>query len=368
MRFQVLVALALVSLKAAGQEADAVYQAPARKNSVSLHVDALLRQEWTQSIFVSPSEARDERRTRFRVLPRVEFGGDRLKLGVGGDFDYSSDVNVSDPKPPLLRDNYDSRDARLDLAFARLEPVGWLRLEGGRFEMPVRLTEMIWDRDLRPQGGALTLQHRDAAGVTRVSATGLYAQGSHVFEDDDVKMYLASGQVTFAGQNDSRLQLVATYLAWDEINGLETMIRRQNTRQAGRLIRDYRVVDLQARLQAAFEPRVQLVGDYCWNTAADQDNRGLWVAAVVGSTVTARAKVEYVYARVDKDATLAAYGADDFFWVTGWEGHRGELATQAAKKGSFHLIGQLQRFKDSPRPEEREHWVKRLRAELRFSY
>jgi len=367
MKAWALAALVLaVALPAAGQEEEPVYQAQGKR--FAFHVDALLRQEWTQDIFVSPTETREESRTRFRVLPRVEFGGDRFGIGVGADFEYSSDVNVTDPKPALLRDNYDSRDARLDLAFARLEPVGWLRVEGGRFEMPVRLTEMIWDRDLRPQGGALTLQHRDAAGVRRFSVTGLYAQGSHVFEDDDVKMFLVSGQATFPGQKDSSLQLVATYVAWDEVNGLETMIRRQNTRVGGAIVPDYRVVDLQARLQTAFEPRLQIVGDYCWNTAVDDQNRGLWLAAVVGSTVSARAKVEYVYAKVDKDATLAAYGADDFFWVTGWEGHRGEIASKASGKGSVHLIGQLQRFKDSPRPEERDHWVKRLRMELRFSY
>lgn len=350
----------------AAQEDEPVYQT--QGNRFGFHVDGLLRQEWTQDIFVSPTETREESRTRFQVRPRVEFGGQRFNLGVGADFNYSSDENLTEPKPPLLRDNYDSRDARLDLAFARLEPVGWLRLEGGRFEMPVRLTEMIWDRDLRPQGGALTLQHRNAAGVNRASLTGLYGQGSHVFEDDDVKMLLVSGQLSFPGQNDSSLQLIASYVTWDEVNGLESMIRRQNTRLAGVIVGDYDVVDVQARLRTAFEPAVQIVADYCWNTAVDEQNKGLWLAASIGSIVTARAKLEYVYSKVDKDATLAAYATDDFFWGTGWEGHRGEIATQASKRGSVHVIGQLQKFKDSPRPEERDHWVRRLRLEMRFSY
>jgi hypothetical protein len=30
-------------------------------------------------------------------------------------------------------------------------------------------------------------------------------------------------------------------------------------------------------------------------------------------------------------------------------------------------VGQIQRFKDSPRPEERDHWNKRIRAELRYN-
>ena len=361
---------ALAALALAGPAAPLLAQEPApvyqtSQSSFAFHLDALLRQEWTQDVFVSGTEFRNEDRTRFQIRPRLEFGRNRFKLGVGGDFNYSSDENI-EPRPALLRDNYDSRDARLDLAFARIDPVRWLRLEGGRFEMPVRLTEMLWDRDLRPQGAALTLAHRDAAGVDRFSLTALGAKGSHVFEDDEVKMLIVSGQATFAGQADSSLQLIGSFVAWDDVTGLETMIRRQNTRVAGQLVQDYRVVDLQVRIHPAFDPPLQLIADYGWNTAVDEQNKGLWLAAVIGSLKTARARAEYTYAKVDKDATLAAYATDDFFWATGWEGHRGELALKASEKGSFHLVGQLQRFKDGPL-EQRDHWVKRLRLELRFS-
>ena len=61
---------------------------------------------------------------------------------------------------------------------------------------------------------------------------------------------------------------------------------------------------------------------------------------------------EYTYAKVDKDATLAAYGADDFFWVTGWKGHRIDLGGRIRDQVSLHVVGQLQKFKDSPRPAE----------------
>ncbi|HET7293086.1 MAG TPA: putative porin [Vicinamibacteria bacterium] len=363
-----LAALALASSAAPllAQEPAPVYQSSS--SSFSFHVDALLRQEWTRDIFVPAvpaPELTDEDRTRFQVRPRIEFGRERFALGVGGDFNYSSDENV-EPPPALLRDNYDSRDARLDLAFARVDPVRWLRLEGGRFEMPVRLTEMIWDRDLRPQGAALTLAHRDEGGIDRYSLTALGAKGSHVFEDDDVEMLIVSGQATFSGQAGSSLQLIGSFVAWDDVDGLETMIRRQNTRVAGQIVEDYRVVDLQLRIRPAFDPPVQVVADYGWNTAVDEANKGLWLAAVIGSLKTSRARAEYAYAKVDKDATLAAYATDDFFWATGWEGHRGELAFKASGSSSLHMVGQLQRFKDSPRPEERDHWVKRLRLELRF--
>jgi hypothetical protein len=349
---------------ASAQDSD---PAGATKKSVGFHVDALIRQEWTQEIFDSKDTFHDESRQRYRLLPRVEFGEGAFKLGVGGDFNYGSDENVN-PKPPLVRDNYDSREARVDLAFARVEPVHWLRLEGGRFVMPVGLTEMLWDKDLRPQGAAATLQHEDAAGIARVGVTGLWARGSHVFDDEHTSMLLISGQFTLPGDKDSSLQFIGSYLQFQDPNKLETMIRRQNTRVLGEIVKDYRVVDLVGRIRTASQMPLQLVADYCWNTAEKNGNKGLWLAAVLGSVKTARARAEYTYAKVDKDATLGAYATDDFFWTTGWEGHRGEIATKTSERSSFAVIGQLQRFKDSPRVEEREHWVKRFRVEVRASY
>lgn len=342
-----------------------VYQK--QKSSFGFHADALVRQEWTQDIFISTTDTSNQQRRLFRLKPRVEFGGDRFALGVGGEFNYGSDKNV-DPKPTLLRDNYDSRDARVDLAFARIEPVRWLRLDGGRFKMPVAFTEMIWDRDLRPQGAALTLQSKDPEGIARFGLTGMWSKGGHVFDDEAVELLLGSAQATFPGQGDSSLQVVGSFLYWKDASSLEPMIRRQNTRVLGEITGDYRVVDLVARVRTASQTPLQLVANYCWNTAIDDANKGLWLAAVLGSIDTSRIRLEYTFASVDKDATLAAYSSDDFFWGTGWRGHRGEISSRTSEKSSIAVVGQLQQFKDSPRPEERDHWVKRIRVELRANY
>ena len=361
-----LAAALLLASSAYAQDSQPVYQTQSSSN-VKFRVDSLLRQEWTQDIFVTPTEFDDQSRTRFRLLPRLEFGGDRYGIGAGGDFNYSSDENV-EPRPTVIRDNYDSRDARVDLAFARLEPLSWLHVEGGRFVMPVGLTEMLWDKDLRPQGAALTLQHRDDAGVKRLSATALGARGSHVFVDDRVDMWLFSGQATLPGAAETSLQFVGSYLTFRHIDGLESGIRRQNTRVDGDFIYDYNIVDLVARFRQGGNAPLEVVADYCWNTAVDNDNHGLWLAAAFGAIQTSLVRAEYTFAKVDKDATLAAYATDDFFWSTGWEGHRVDLGSRMTSKSSFHVVGQLQKFKDSPRLEERDHWVKRLRLEMRVSY
>jgi hypothetical protein len=357
-------AVVVWALLASAAPAQDVYQTDSR---FKLLADALARQEWTRDLF---ADLPDQSRRRFQMRPRLEANWSRFALGVGGDFNYSSDDNQAPPRGSttlaLTRDNYDSRDARLDLAFARWDVVSWLRLEGGRFEMPVGLTEMIWDRDLRPQGAALSIRPKDRTGTTRFLLTVLGARGSHVFDDDDTDMLLGSAGINLTSGLQTRLELVASFVVWDKIENIETKIRRQNSRLDGAFINDYRVLDLLARLSYDGPVPTQVVADYCRNTAVDANNRGIWLAVALGSLKTSRSRLEYTYANVDKDATLAAYATDDFFWATGWEGHRADLGFRASDTSSLHTIGETMRFKDSPNVAERDHFIKRFRVELRF--
>jgi len=295
---------------------------------------------------------------------------DERRGGEGGAFNYSDEEN--DVPPPgqatltLVRDNYRSRDARLDLAWGKVK-LGPVVAEGGRFFMPLPLTEMIWDRDLRPQGGAVALEFTPQGSTNRFAFQGIYTIGSHVFEDESV-MYGGGADLTFGSADGSSLQLAGSYLQFQDLNKLEPVLRRQNTQVAGLIAGDYRVVDLIARLTRGGQLPLQLVADYCWNTALDSGNRGLWVAVALGDLGVSRTRLEYTYAAIDHDATVAAFNTDDFFWGTGWEGHRGDFAMGTVKSSSIHAIAQWQRFKDSPDPTIRDQWVTRYRLEWRTSF
>jgi hypothetical protein len=88
----------------------------------------------------------------------------------------------------------------------------------------------------------------------------------------------------------------------------------------------------------------------------------------LGNVGTSRARVEYTYAKIDKDATVAAFSTDDFYWGTGFEAHRADLGTGTMKSSSVHAIAQWQRFKDSPDPAVQDQWVTRYRLELRVTF
>lgn len=356
--------LASAAAVAGAQDAEPVYQQQ-QKKAFRFAGDSLARYEWTRDL-PGDDGPLDTSRWRFQVRPRLEVAFGPFAGGVGGEFNYSEDYNYEDAlgaRPPIIRDNYKSRDARLDLAYGRLK-LGPVVAQGGRFFMPLPLTEMVWDRDLRPQGGAVGLQF---GTQTRFAATGIYATGSHVFEDESV-MYGGGAELKLGTGQHSSFQVAGSYLQFDKLEKLEPALHRQNTQLAGVFVNDYRVVDIVGRLSTGGQVPLTLVADYCWNTAMSSGNHGLWLAAVMGSTDVSRARAEYTYAKIDRDAVVAAFNTDDFFWGTGWEGHRADLATKAAKNSSVHAIAQWQRFKDSPDPVARETWVKRYRIELRTTF
>jgi hypothetical protein len=362
-----LIVVAVATLGAA-QDPAPVYQQPP-KQSFRFAGDALARYEWTRDLLLGGTLTNEDRYF-LEGRPRVELEMGPIELGIGGAFRYS-DVENDVPPPGqeqllIVRDNFRSRDARLDLAWGKLK-AGPVVAQGGRFFMPIPLTEMIWDRDLRPQGGALSLVFGPQGSSSRFALHGLYATGSHVFEDES-QMYGGALELDLASGSDSRLQLVGSFLEFRDLDALDPVIKRQNTRVGGKFAYDYRVVDLIARLSRGGQLPLQLVADYCWNTALSEDNRGLWLAAVLGDLTLSRTRLEYVYAKIDRDATVAAFNADDYLWGTGWEGHKGELGAGTGRGSSFHAIAQWQRFKDSADPAAREQWVKRYRLEWRMRF
>jgi hypothetical protein len=356
-------AVLLAAASALAQEPAAVYQTqPA--HAFRFAGDALARYEWTRDIPDGTGAVTKTERWRLQARPRLELTVGPFEAGVGGEFNYSEDENDKGPdggEPLIIRDNYRSRDARVDLAYGRLK-LGPVTAQGGRFFMPVALTEMIWDRDLRPQGGALTLGFGSG---THLALTGLYAKGSHVFEDESV-MYGGAAELTFTTGVQSKLQVVGTYLEWNDLAKLSHPLWRQNT-TLHLLANDYRVFDVVGRLTGGGNLPFVLVADYCRNTAVDELNHGLWLSGVLGALGTSRLRLEYTYAKVDRDATVAAFNTDDFFWGTGWEGHRLDLGS-GNTSGSLHVVGQRQRFKDSPNDLVRNQWVTRIRVELRVDF
>ncbi|MBX7186007.1 MAG: putative porin [Vicinamibacteria bacterium] len=348
----------------------------AQQKQAPITGDIIIRQEWTDDFFTKPDPV-PSHRTRFWIRPKFEVETSMLRMGLGIDASYSTDKNLEPEgvaRPlALIRDNYISRDIRLDLAYLGTN-LGAIKVDVGRMPMPFRLTNMVWDQDLRIQGGAAqwTL-YQGKTAEPMVKASGIYSRGSHVFADskDPEGSSLGEGVTIKGGSLDlgfgenKRVDLTGTYLEFDKLNFLETKIRRQNTRVAGALVKEYAVIDVVLRFRTDAPFPMQLLVNGARNRKTETLRDGFWATAVFGSLTDGKVRGEYTYAKVDRDVTVAAYAGDDFFWGTGWLGHKAEIAIAQNPKASFHVIGQMQQFKDSANPAERSHWLKRLRLEVR---
>src|SRR6185503_2227576 len=116
----------------------------------------------------------------------------------------------------------------------------------------------------------------------------LGAKGSHVVDDSEPGMLITSVDATLRASESAKVELLAAYVAWFDVDELEPILRRQNLRVPGPaatspLALDYRVVDLVARLRTTGRIPTQWVAEYCWNTEADTLNKGIWAAAILGN-------------------------------------------------------------------------------------
>jgi hypothetical protein len=395
--------LALLLLVAAAPASAQTYQ---QAETFEFFIDGYLRQEWDRDVYQGLGEAPptypdpydpygsgstslatpvdpyaplfgNTDRFRMRALPRVHVNLPNTTLVLGGDFGWTSKDNL-DPVPKTLADNFRSTDARVDLAYIDFRPADWIRLEAGRFPMPVGYSEMIWDHDLRPQGGAVTLSPISDGGVLEsLDFIALAAKGSHVFEDES-EMFSGAVEATFATGDLSEIVLTGSYTTWRKLETVESFLWRQNRRgwAGGPPMGPFDVIDGVLRFNYYGDIPFSLLADVSLNTGVDDENLGVWLGASAGGFGSGRWLAEYTYAWVDRDATVAAFGTDDYLWVTGWEGHRGLVGFKLVERArtdtvatlSLQAIGILTRYKDAPIEAERDHWSKRFRLELVLGY
>jgi hypothetical protein len=217
-----IVPLAVLACAAHAAAQDVYQQQP--KKAFRFAGDTLARYEWTRDI---PAEDGfvNEDRYFLQVRPRVELNMGPIELGVGGAFNYSDEENDVPPAGQetltLVRDNYRSKDARLDLAWGKVK-LGPLVARGGRFLMPIPFTEMIWDRTSgRRAGGAASPE----SSTSRFALHGIYAHREHVFEDESV-MWRSRNSASRPAR--ARPQLVGPYLQFEDLKA-GVPVRRQNT-------------------------------------------------------------------------------------------------------------------------------------------
>ncbi|WP_395680570.1 hypothetical protein [Dokdonella sp.] len=307
--------LALLLPALACAQDDPLLQAPqeaAPASTLTFDGEALLRIERTTNIpGARPSPDLDRERARVRVgvtwTPNaaVEVRG-ALKGALGSDSNRDNRIN---------NDNERSNGAALDQLFVRWRPGESTSLLFGKSALPLELSPLVWDRDLRPAG--VSIDHGLALGdFNRLQFTAGAFVGDHLYHDHSRIAAVQAAWRWHEGAPSSGAVLLG-YLDFSHLDALaRNGLGRTNLRDANGYVSDFRLLDLQlvGRHEFGdwpFEARLDLVR----NLGADNDADAARFSIVAGDRRRARSwEFGFALQRQQRDAVLAAFTEDDWWF------------------------------------------------------
>ena len=267
--------------------------------------DARLRYDHTYGI------ADEFERSRVRVnIGALYLGVDGWEFGVGARLNAGSDDARFNRRN---RDNERTDRIGLDQFYARWQGEV-LNLQAGKSELPLNLTPLVWDGDLRPIGVSGFGSMLNESGTGLAFAAGYFAPD---FEFDNEETRLAALQLGWhwqQGQSNS-LSALISYLHFDELEGLPANgVARTNRRLGANYLSDFELIDLQliGRTQWLDKPLV-LVLDGTDNQGANDQNQAGRISLALGSARSGGMEFGLAYQRNQRDSVLAV-AADDEWW------------------------------------------------------
>jgi Putative porin len=272
--------------------------------------------------------------TNYALMPTLDFGA-AIKLAAGSDDNRTNRSN---------NDNERSDGAALDQLYLRWHPGDTTSLLLGKTPFPLALSPMLWDTDLRPIG--LSIDHSMSVGdFNRLQFIGGYFAGNHLYDDDSRIGAVQAGWHWHEGAPSSASVLLS-YLHFSDLQQLVTQgLARTNRRVGTVLISDYHLLDLQliGRIHLGswpLEARLDLVR----NQGADDQNEGARASVVLGDSRQAHSwEFGLARQRIQRDAVMAAFNADDWWFHSFTEGTMPWIAygldgTWSVRLAGFHEL------------------------------
>ena len=276
----------------------------------------LLRGDWARDL---PQNLPDEQRGMARLRAGLLWlPDDAWEVAAALEASRGSD---SARIVRLAHDNHRTNDLNVDLLYVkrRFGEQGSVTL--GKQGLPLDLTPMVWDPEVRPVG--LAVEHSIAVGdFDRVVLAGGAWLGDHLYGDTSRLLALQAGWRLREGAPHSG-GILLSLLAFDELDDLvRGGLARSNRVVGGRFDSDFRLADLQLAYDtriagAPLRTRIDLVR----NLGADRDRDGARGSVVWGDAREAGAlELGFSYQRVQRDAVLAAFNSEDWWFHSAMRG------------------------------------------------
>jgi hypothetical protein len=247
-----------------------------------------------------------------RVFADVEFGAG-LEAALGSDGDRGNRAN---------NDNERSDDLNLDEIYLRWQFAEAAHLLLGKTSFPIRLTPMLWDDDLRPLGVSASSTFA-LTDDQRLSLVGGYFAGDLLYGDQS---RIGAAQIgwQFRETGDFGGDVALAYLDFSDLQTLvDQGLGRTNLRSQGHLLSDYQLLDVQlgAHLRLGDWP-LAVRGDWVQNLGAAANDQGGRFSAILGDSRQAYGwEFGLAIQRIQRDAVLAAFNSDDWWFHSFAQGH-----------------------------------------------
>jgi hypothetical protein len=339
-----LLALALPSCAMAQDDSAALpgtEDLPATTSAWSWFGDVLLRADRIPDIprAVEPDFDRVFGRARLGVLydpiPQLQFGA-AIRLAAA---DHGND------KDRFYNLNERSNAAGLDQAFLRWRPDENTTLQVGKTSLPLELTPLVWDEDLRPIGASLS--HGFAVGTfDRLDLTAGYFAGDLPYGDES---RIGALQVAWRWHAGAPVgaSVILSYLDFSDLRRLTAQgLARSNRHTGDTLLSDYRLLDLQ--LVARWTPGswpIEARLDLLRNVGADSQRDGARFSLIAGDRRQPGGwEFGLAQQRFQRDAAMAAFNSDEWWFHSAargtmpWIGY-GLNATWNLRLAAFHERG-----------------------------
>ena len=242
--------------------------------------------------------------------------------------------------------SFETPDARIDYAYAQYRPWDFLTIIGGQIKNPLyRAKDLVWDSDIRPQGGAIPFNYKVNDMFDVFVNPALFVLSEFRPKDaegnktsDTATMFVLQPGVTVKPMDSMWIKVAGSWYYNSDVKGntFEYSSGSNSTNADGGLLYNYSSLGIDGEFGLKFKSyfqKVAVFGQYI-NSDADSNNTGYLVGVKFGRSIKKFADWEfkYNYRYLERDAVLDFLPDSDFYdGETNAKGHEFEFKFGLAK-------------------------------------
>ena len=322
---------------------------------------------------------------RFRIRARVG-----LAVKLSEELESAFRIATGNPNDPIstnqtLSNTFDPTDINLNWAYITIKPgktfgirPGLFSITGGRFENPAyRVSELVWDDDLTPEGGTQTVTfYESKEGFFRNARLNVFEYTvDQISSASDPWMFGGQGVVDTAFGSTANWTVAFADYSWQDMNAVAKKYLNASSSDYNKqlansnsVVKDangniiayeygFNLVNVSTELNfpnpVGLGIPAGLFGELVNNTQADTRNTGFALGAGIGRArkgyYTNRLRergdwgASYTYEWVEKDATFSMFSYSDINYDQSNASQKGSTnVTAHILRGDYMLLNNLQ--------------------------